>query len=126
MTPHIVQWWGPEPWGPALDPDDDDVQMVKVPTPVGELCLLCEEVIQPDDSGQMTVAISGTMEEPHARVVAQHRECMSLGVVGHSVGLCTCTDYEGMSLREAALEAMRRITALARRGNLNGHLLHDS
>jgi hypothetical protein len=75
----------------------------------GHSCPLCSEEIRDGDDVRPSVAISGTLETPRLAVVTLHRECLLLESVGHEVGLCACTGYAGMSLREAALEADRRL-----------------
>lgn len=109
VAPFVTQWFGPHPWGPALDPDDEHVRTVRVPTPVSEPCLLCEEPIEDGDSGLWTTAVSGTPDAPVGRLVAEHAECQILSTSGHSVGLCRCTGYEGLTRRQAAIEAAKRL-----------------
>lgn len=105
----ILLWFGPEPWGPALDHSEDDrVLTIQVRTPVGVLCDICEEAVKPDDFGEMIVACSGQT----VRMQPQHRDCMLLETSGHMVGLCPCTGYEGMSQRQAAIEVAKRLRAL--------------
>lgn len=79
------------------------------PTPVGELCLWCDE---PIEDGQQGVFISafgenGAVEHP------EHRECALrsvLGGVAHLERRCTCFgggahDDDDMTPRESALAA---------------------
>ncbi len=47
--------------------------------------------------------------EPGERVVSGvHGDCGLLHTVGHTVGLCGCTNYEGLTERAAAIECQRR------------------
>lgn len=81
----------------------------RIPTPVGELCYLCEEVIQADDQGYLRPGFreNGVVEKLYA-----HKECdlaHVLGGWGCISGTCSrCsggdTDPEGgLSYRESAL-----------------------
>lgn len=139
MAEHINFWFGPRPWGPFLDDDDEEsiegeegvsvplpsppfppgrsverhfrvprVRSVHIPAPVGEVCLGCDEAIQEGDSGELTVLVSGTPEEPQGKVVPLHRECGLLRGSGHEFGLCSCTNYEGLTMRQAAIEVDKR------------------
>lgn len=46
---------------------------------------------------------------PVLRIRALHQECGLLAAYGHELGVCACTRWaDAPSLREAALEAMRR------------------
>lgn len=75
-----------------------------VPEPVGESCYLCDEEIAEGDEGELMLAL-----EPGVfKIVAQHRECTLLVIFGHDAGLCACTDFGGMTFREAAHEIARR------------------
>lgn len=109
---NVTRWFGRSPWGPALEPEDEYVRVEQVPVPVGTACLSCGEEILEDDDGLMSYAYAGSPEAPTVSEVAQHRECLLLAVTGHLVGLCTCTDYGGMSKRAAAQEADRRFSRL--------------
>lgn len=84
---------------------------IEVPTPVGEACLLCEEVIVEGDRGQMMgVVRSGPGGEPVGTQEWIHRECALRSVMGswgHLQGRCHCyggteEDPPGMSKRESA------------------------
>lgn len=97
-------------------------------TPVGELCLHCDEPIEAGDSGSLmplTELAEGPLEEGAkpgtrlfaGRIVPVHRECeirQIAGSVGHQRGLCTCDggpgtmdDPPGLTLRQAAVAAER-------------------
>jgi len=82
-----------------------------VPTPVGELCLWCEEPIAADDDG-LIVPVFGAPEYRHA---PYHYECHLRGIVGglnHQMRRCTCCggteppDPQSMGRREAAQAAV--------------------
>ncbi len=96
-------WFGKKPWSRMCQ------GLEKVPTPVGEECLHCDEVITAQDEGEMMVQSDGTT----ARWRPIHRECLIRSVIGsrgHQKGLCSCyggteEDPEGMTKREAALAA---------------------
>lgn len=79
------------------------------PTPVGELCAECKEPINDDDNGTWNV-VTDHGDNPHTLPV--HSECQPLSIVGHTYGVCWCTDYAGQPTRRAAaLELWRRMGA---------------
>lgn len=98
-----MNWFGnPWPSAEARAPVcEDDAE--RVPVPVGELCLFCDESIAEDDRGEL-MGYSGGMR-------AVHIECtfrQSVGGPAHLLGTCTCQGGSdapnlGMSPREAAL-----------------------
>jgi hypothetical protein len=112
-------WFG-ESWdAPMCEPG------AHAPTPVGVLCMSCEEPIEEGDRGVMMP--QGGLDELAARLdplglvtvgsvrgVAQHLECQLrsvLGSVGHIEGRCSCVggDFEdppGLTPREAAIAAV--------------------
>jgi hypothetical protein len=53
--------------------------------------------------------------EPDNPGAHAHSYCMLLRIVGHDVGLCNCTDYEGMSQRAAAIESAARFNRMETR-----------
>lgn len=75
----------------------------KVPVPIGQICLFCEEPIQRYHSGEMIN--DGT--------TAVHRECLVrqvVGSIGHQQKKCSCyggneEDPSGLSKRQAAILA---------------------
>lgn len=85
------------------------VELDRVPTPVGQQCLHCEEPIEAGESGVTMPYDNGTevKEEP------MHRECVLrtiFGSVGHQERRCQCFggDYDdppGMTRRQAAKAA---------------------
>lgn len=84
-----------EPWGAPFIMDAE-----RVPTPVGETCLGCEESIVDGDQGVVAPHLyAGDDGQPAGRLAAQHRECMLLAVLGHVAGTCFCHDGLG-SARE--------------------------
>lgn len=102
----------------------------EVAVPVGTLCLRCSEAIEASDQGvvmpltlhptQVSAYEAYKIGDAMAGVevswisTAQHRECNLIGLVGHMVGVCSCTGYDTVS-REAAREAQRRVEAGALR-----------
>lgn len=72
----------------------------------GMPCTICGETVTADDDGQTLMVIS---DERGARQEAAHRECIALGTIGHTWGVCSCTGFEDD--RAAALELKRRIYA---------------
>lgn len=77
-----------------------------VPTPVGKKCLHCEEAIEEGDFGSLMPFIS----EKGSLIVPAHHECSLLGIVGHLMGVCRCTNYADQpTMRLAALECWERM-----------------
>lgn len=74
----------------------------RIPTPVGETCLLCAEPIAEGDCGTINFVDQVT-----------HYECemrLAVGSVGHLMGRCYCKggteeDPPGMTIREASIAA---------------------
>lgn len=103
MSVIVLAYFG-EKWdAPRLDPTEG-VQIMQVPTPLGKPCLWCQQPIELGDRGLMqpTVRQAGSTLEP------AHMECDMLPVVGHQMGVCTCTGFTG-DHRAAALELLKRI-----------------
>lgn len=76
---------------------------VQIATPIGDRCLICQEVISEGDSGTINVAGQTSHYECEMRLV--------VGSVGHQNKLCHCfggdqEDPEGMTIREAAVAAV--------------------
>jgi hypothetical protein len=102
----VNNWFG-EPWPSpdrraAVCADDRK----RIPIPVGEECLWCDETIEDGDRGESMVAVAA---EPNGKVMGRlryaHAECMLRQVVGgpaHLLGKCTCQVDLGMTRREAA------------------------
>jgi len=83
----------------------------QVPTPVGQKCLDCTEEIAKGDRGYIMPAFrSPAMFE----LLPVHRECQLLGVIGHNYGWCSCTNYQGLSRRQAALELWDQVARATR------------
>lgn len=90
--------WGRGPR--AVDPD-----VVFLGTPVGVPCLYCEEPIRPGDVGEFMRCYL----EHGAEITPVHRECLLLHVVGHTYGYCNCSDYQGLTQRQAALAVAKLV-----------------
>lgn len=69
---------------------DDAVQ---VETPVGQICYECAEPIEDGDRG----FIRATMREVGKTMGCEpvHAECDLRNVMGHTVGVCSCTGHYG-------------------------------
>jgi len=99
-----MTWFG-EPWDAPLNEECE-----RQATPVGELCLRCEEPIESWASGVTMVCIdaAGATRRP------QHLECFirsSVGSMGHLLGRCSChggheEDPPDLSVRDAARAAV--------------------
>lgn len=85
------------------------VELDRVPTPVGQPCLHCDEEVAADESGVVTKFYDGKEDKE----VPMHRECVLrsiFGSVGHQERRCSCFggDYDdppGMTRRQAAKAA---------------------
>jgi hypothetical protein len=107
-------------WGsPRLDGDAQHVD-----TPIGRPCLQCREPIEPGDQGfiqqimRPDAAVTGppvpTVMPSHTITEeAIHAECEALGIVGHQLGVCTCTGHDTTS-RAAARKLWGRLTRIKR------------
>ncbi len=79
-----------------------------MPTPIGEPCLVCRDLVARGDVGELVPDVG----EHTVTVRAVHRECLLLDVVGHTYGVCGCTNYAGQpTKRAAALELWLRVMA---------------
>lgn len=91
-------------WGRGARALDPEVEYAK--TPVGVPCFHCDEPIKPGDVGEFMPCHGIDRLE----ILPIHRECLMLNVIGHTFGVCSCTDYAGTTTtREAALELARRV-----------------
>ncbi len=93
-------WFGKRVWAQIC------LSLEHVSTPVGEICLHCDEKIGEDDEGEMIFTSTG--ERPI------HRECLLrtvIGSVGHQKKTCSCyggseEDPPNVTKREAAIAAV--------------------
>jgi len=88
-------------FGPASRQKQSEIQ---IETPIGCLCMICEEQIAQGDMGTVNSAGQITHYECEMRAV--------IGSVGHQLGRCSCfggkeEDPEGMTRRQAAIAATR-------------------
>lgn len=87
-------------------PRGNDAQFVS--TPVGERCLVCEELVADGDLGEIMHVMGHDGDEVRPVHRPAHRECMLLCIIGHDFGICRCTNFGGQpSIRAAALELLR-------------------
>lgn len=110
-----MNWFG-EPW-PRADWRapicEDDAK--RIPVPVGEACVLCEEPIEENDRGvTMGVVRLGDDGKPTGTVGYVHAECNLRSVTGnhlHITGQCRhvgdCNERSDLTYREEALEVWR-------------------
>ncbi len=73
---------------------------------VGMECVMCGETVAADDDGQSIGIVDNS---GGGSMGAAHRECVALGIIGHTWGVCGCHGFEHD--RAAALELKRRIYA---------------
>lgn len=107
----MQQWFG-EPW-PRADfraPVCED-DALRIPTPVGSTCLLCEQLIDEGDRGTQTgyVGLDGR-QKMVSHICYVHTECTLRSILGnlkHHLGQCRyigqCNE-ENRPFREEALE----------------------
>lgn len=84
----------------------------QVETPIGVLCLHCDEPIEADDTGTVEIVLDSKLD---TFLKPLHYECRlrtAVGSIGHMKGLCSCyggteEDPPGMTKREAAIAAAR-------------------
>ena len=89
-----------------------DFRVLMVHTPLDETCYQCGEYFNEGESGEQMPRLWMQGETPpDPPFLWVHVECEMLGIVGHSFGVCNCTDYAGNpgDMRAAALELTRRI-----------------
>lgn len=100
--PHVGAVYFGQPWGvPALD------GATQAPTPTGQPCATCGVPIAASDQGWLRPALRAEGGRTVAEVVAQHRECELLGIVGQTFGACDCYGFD--TSRASALELWRHI-----------------
>lgn len=99
-----------KPWGPAID---EPWRMI--PTPVGNACCECGELIAVDDLGIVMSEIIQVADpdadesDVLARVVVQHRECFMFAILGSPAcqhRACTCATDGPELRRQRAREAL--------------------
>lgn len=106
-------WFG-QPWpsddmrAPACEDDE-----MRVPAPVGELCIFCDEAVLFTDRGILMPCLDA---KGMSTIQAAHIECQFANVVGGAAhiggGKCehcggTGDPYAGLSYRESALEVWK-------------------
>lgn len=80
-------------FGPRWDaPMVDEAQ--QVPTPAGEICFNCGEAIADGDRGLIQTVVRLVDGLAQGSVEPTHAECNLIGVMGHDMGVCSCTGYD--------------------------------
>ena len=103
-----MYWFG-EPWpSRRLRAPICECDAHQVPTPVGDLCLLCDESVDEDDQGVMTMFVTAEGTAAGPRPI--HIECQTRNTVGnlhHLLGHCThigeCNEMSTQTFRQEAL-----------------------
>jgi len=95
-----MKWFG-ESWGAACCEEDEHV-----PTPVGESCARCKEMIRDGDQGIVSglILLDGRMD-----VIAYHLDCYLKGILPHGP---ECPHCRGVEPRSHAPECRRDETGL--------------
>lgn len=103
----VVKWFAAADWTAGCESEFYQ----RVPTPVGEMCLWCDEAIEDGQTGYVMpyIGAESATEKP------EHVECFIrsiIGSLGHQMRQCSC--YGGdrgdppiMTKREAAVAAYR-------------------
>lgn len=78
------------------------------PVPIGEPCMDCNEMIVEGDQGYIMACLRASGEVDW---LPQHKECSLMSVIGHNFGYCSCTDYQGMTERQAGLRVWELLQA---------------
>lgn len=99
----------------------DDAERYPV-VPTYAKCIDCDEQIQEGDQGFVQVLMLGSVDPDYlvglgangVNLIAIHRECQLLGILGHSVGVCSCTGWD--TSRASAREALRRVQDIKQAG----------
>jgi hypothetical protein len=82
----------------------------QVPTPVGQTCYACGELIAEGDRGLMRGCMRlGEDGQPVGSIEPVHVECDLRSVLGHQMGVCPCTGHG--SSRADALLTLDRLNA---------------
>jgi len=84
----------------------DDAQ--QVPTPIGLACFNCTEPVVEGDRGLIRTVVRMVDGEPVGSAEPTHAECDLIGVMGHQMGVCSCTGYD-TTTRAAAQVLWQRI-----------------
>jgi hypothetical protein len=97
-----MAWFGRH-WG---SPDLAHAQ--EVPTPVGEVCNMCNTAIVDGDNGYGLPGIVTIDDTPRLRAHWLHRECHLDDILTHTFGCCRCV-YPDLTPRERGQMAIDRI-----------------
>lgn len=110
-----IRYFGQKWDSPYLDDEPGHV-VIHAPTPVGEKCCWCNEVIRHDERGLYRLVVLVVRGEDHASQEPIHVECdlrSGVGSPAHLRGQCSCrgVDEEPFpgTLREEALETLEII-----------------
>lgn len=85
-------------------------------TPTYASCVYCDQQFRDGDQGIIMPMVGPCDPDQLIGVgdghvlVAQHRECQLAQVVGHVVGVCSCTGWQ-VGTRATAVEVARRVDA---------------
>lgn len=111
MDEAVTIYFG-EPWdAPVVD---DATRYPEIPTYAK--CIRCGEYFADGDQGLIMPMIGGAATDlligigDGYALVGEHRECNMSAVVGHLVGVCSCTGYD-ICARDTSREVMRRVDA---------------
>lgn len=83
-----VMFFGPRWDAPILN------GALQVPTPVGQPCCGCGEPVCDGDRGLLRMVVRMQGDRPVGAVEPIHAECELRAVMGHHVGVCSCTGHE--------------------------------
>lgn len=97
-----IAWFGTH-WG---TPDLESAQ--QVPTPVGQMCEMCNAAIVEGDDGYGQPGIVTIDGQPQLRAHWMHRECRLDDILTHMFGCCRCV-YPDLTPRQRGRMAIDRI-----------------
>lgn len=96
-------WFGTH-WG---TPDLDFAQ--QVPTPIGQVCEMCDTAIADGDDGYGMPGIVNVDGTPQLRPHWVHRECRLDDVITHLLNCCRCV-YPNLTPRQRGTMAIDRLS----------------
>lgn len=99
----MTLFFGPRWDAPVVDHAE------QIPTPAGARCYDCRERVVEGDRGFLRPHFTVVDGEPVGVAMAVHAECDLSAVLGHMVGVCSCTGWEYGRAR--AREVWRRVYA---------------
>lgn len=118
-----VAYFG-EKWdAPHLDEEPDKV-VVQIPTPVGEICPLCEEPVNDGDRGLMMPFVTTVDGDWVGKPRPVHAECnlrQVLGSPAHLMGTCRCSGHNEPPFAGTRREEAQVVVRIVNRRRQRNH-----